>query len=102
MKTLNALFISLVLILAAAICEAQTSAPAKPVVKPVPTAQSKSTITPVVTYDQIKAPKLPDFHPQAPERFVLPNGMVVFLQVDHELPLIDGFVRIRGGSREVS
>ena len=30
----------------------------------------------------------------------LPNGMVIFLQEDHELPLIDGTIRIRGGSRE--
>ena len=30
----------------------------------------------------------------------LPNGMVIFLQEDHELPLIDGTIRIRGGSRD--
>ena len=44
-------------------------------------------------------PPLPAFHPQEPKRIVLPNGMVIFLQEDHELPLIDGVARIRGGSR---
>ncbi len=42
---------------------------------------------------------LPAFHPQEPKRIQLPNGMVIFLQEDHELPTIDGFARIRGGSR---
>ena len=28
----------------------------------------------------------------------LPNGMVIFLQEDHELPLISATARIRGGS----
>jgi zinc protease len=50
-------------------------------------------------WQQINIPPLPPFHPQEPHRFVLPNGMVIFLQEDHELPLIDGVARIRGGSR---
>jgi zinc protease len=50
-------------------------------------------------WQQINIPPLPPFHPQEPRRFVLPNGMVIFLQEDHELPLIDGVARIRGGSR---
>jgi len=50
-------------------------------------------------WQQITIPPLPPFHPQEPKRFELPNGMVVFLQEDHELPLIDGSARIRGGSR---
>jgi len=40
------------------------------------------------------------FSPQEPRRIALPNGLVVFLQEDHELPLIQGSVQIRGGSRE--
>ena len=48
---------------------------------------------------QIPIPSLPAFHPQEPKRIELPNGMVVFLQEDHELPIIDGTARIRGGSR---
>jgi zinc protease len=48
---------------------------------------------------QIKIAPLPPFHPQEPKRIELPNGMVIFLQEDHELPLIDGIARIRGGAR---
>src|SRR5438067_7923211 len=50
-------------------------------------------------WQQIKVPPLPAFHPQEPKRVELPNGMVIFLQEDHELPLIDLTARIRGGSR---
>jgi len=50
---------------------------------------------------QIAIPKLPAFHPVQPKRIQLPNGMVVFLQEDHELPIIDGTARIRGGERWV-
>jgi len=50
-------------------------------------------------WQQIKIPPLPSFRPQEPKRIELPNGMVIFLQEDHELPLIDGVARIRGGSR---
>jgi zinc protease len=51
------------------------------------------------SWQEINIPPLPAFHPQEPKRFVLPNGMIIFLQEDHELPLIDGIARIRGGSR---
>src|SRR6266498_6117835 len=50
-------------------------------------------------WKQIPIPKLPPFHPLEPKRVELPNGMVVFLQEDHELPLIGATARIRGGSR---
>jgi zinc protease len=50
-------------------------------------------------WQQIEIPSLPAFHPQEPKRIELPNGMVIFLQEDHELPLIDGVARVRGGSR---
>ncbi len=46
----------------------------------------------------IKQPPLPPFHPQEPKRIQLSNGMVIFLQEDHELPLIEGTALIRGGS----
>jgi zinc protease len=52
-------------------------------------------------WQKIPIPPLPAFHPQEPKRIALPNGMVIFLQEDHELPLIDGVARIRGGSRSV-
>jgi zinc protease len=50
-------------------------------------------------WQQIPIPPLHPFHPQEPKRIQLPNGMVIFLQEDHELPLIDGIARVRGGSR---
>jgi zinc protease len=50
------------------------------------------------TWKQIPIPPLRSFKPQQPKRIELSNGMVIFLQEDHELPLIDGTARIRGGS----
>src|SRR5216683_4966343 len=50
-------------------------------------------------WKKIPIPQLPTFHPQEPKRIELPNGLVIFLQEDHELPTIDGIARIRGGSR---
>jgi zinc protease len=47
---------------------------------------------------QIQIPPLAPFKPQQPKRIELKNGMVIFLQEDHELPLINGTARIRGGS----
>src|ERR1700728_795209 len=52
----------------------------------------------VTNWQQIPVPALPAFHPQQPKRIELSNGMVIFLQEDHELPFIDGSARIRGGS----
>jgi zinc protease len=49
-------------------------------------------------WKKIQAPPLHPFHPQQPRRVELDNGMVIFLQEDHELPLIRGTARIRGGS----
>ncbi len=56
----------------------------------------QSTVT---SWQKIPIPALPAFHPQQPKRVVLPNGMIIFLQEDHELPLISGTARIRGGAR---
>jgi zinc protease len=51
-------------------------------------------------WKQIAKPPLRAFTPPQPKRVALPNGMVVYLMEDHELPLIRGFARIRGGSRD--
>jgi len=59
--------------------------------------QPTSATAQATDWQQINVPPLPAFHPQVPKRIVLPNGMVVFLQEDHELPLIDGRARIRVG-----
>ena len=53
------------------------------------------------SWQQISIPPLPSFTPQQPKRIELANGMVIFLQEDHELPLIDTSARIRGGSVNV-
>ena len=52
-------------------------------------------------WKQIPIPKLPAFNPPKPKRIQLANGMVIFLQEDHELPLVEGTARIRGGERRV-
>jgi zinc protease len=52
------------------------------------------------TWQQIPIPPLPAFKPAQPKRIQLSNGMVIFLQEDHELPLIQGFARIRGGKAQ--
>jgi zinc protease len=52
----------------------------------------------VQSWKQVPIPPLPAFKPQQPKRIELANGMVIFLQEDHELPLINGSARIRGGS----
>ena len=49
-------------------------------------------------WQKVPIPPLPAFKPQQPKRIQLSNGMVIFLQEDHELPLIDASARIRGGS----
>jgi zinc protease len=61
----------------------------------VSTPQAASQAT---SWTQIPVPTLPTFHPPQPKRIPLSNGMVIFLQEDHELPLIDASARIRGGS----
>ena len=61
-----------------------------------PAARAQAT-----SWKQIPIPRLPEFHPHEPTRIVLSNGMVIFLQEDHELPLISAFANVRSGSREV-
>jgi zinc protease len=56
------------------------------------------TAKPAAPWKQIPIPPLPPFHPQEPRRIQLANGMVIFLQEDHELPVVGGTMRIRGGS----
>ncbi len=51
-------------------------------------------------WKEIRPRTLHAFHPQVPKRIQLSNGMVIFLQEDHELPLVRGTARIRGGSRD--
>ncbi|WP_263409253.1 M16 family metallopeptidase [Terriglobus tenax] len=49
---------------------------------------------------KIPTPPLHEFKPVQPKRIDLKNGVIIFLQEDHELPFIDGSINVRGGSRE--
>jgi zinc protease len=73
--------------------DAQQSAPAKPETTPKPA----STAQP---WKKIAIPPLHAFKPVQPRRIELSNGLVIFLQEDHELPFINGSILIRGGSRD--
>jgi zinc protease len=90
---------------------AQSPSPAPPApasqgnqpAKPGPaqkTAQSPAPAASAEPWKQIPIPPLPAFHPPVPKRVELANGMVVFLQEDHELPLISATARIHGGARD--
>src|SRR5580692_920911 len=70
-------------------------------------AAAASSLAPIVLFAQQDKPwekipvaKLPDFKPQQPKRIELKNGIVIFLQEDHELPFVSGSVLIPGGSRD--
>ncbi|MGB8261793.1 MAG: pitrilysin family protein [Terracidiphilus sp.] len=51
-------------------------------------------------WEQIPTPKLHDFKPVQPKRIALKNGIVLFLEEDHELPFVSGSVLIPQGSRD--
>ena len=51
-------------------------------------------------WEKIPTPKLHEFKPQQPKRIALKNGIVLFLQEDHELPFVSGSILIPGGSRD--
>src|SRR5579859_6454821 len=51
-------------------------------------------------WEKISIPPLHSFNPQQPKRIELKNGVVIFLQEDHELPFVSGYVLIPGGSRD--
>src|SRR5262245_34257394 len=95
-RVIASFFLTLGLLLSAS----AQSAPSSPQKSPAP-AQSPSA-KPVIppSWEQIPIRPLRPFKPQQPRRVVLPNGLVIFLQEDHELPLINGTIRIRGGSRD--
>ena len=57
--------------------------------------------SPLQPWKSIPIPPLNAFKPVEPTRITLPNGVQIFLEEDHELPFISGFVRVRGGSRDV-
>ncbi len=62
-----------------------------------PAGNTKTTAQP---WKNIPIPPLHAFKPEQPKRIELANGLVIFLQEDHELPFINGTILIRGGSRD--
>ncbi|RRA47414.1 pitrilysin family protein [Acidipila sp. EB88] len=76
------------------------------------TAHAQQTTHPVVPPDarnaalpgawqQLNLHPLAPFVPHKPRRIELPNGALILLQEDHELPFISGFIEMHGGSRDV-
>jgi len=51
-------------------------------------------------WEKIPIPPLHAFHPRQPKRIELKNGIVIFLQEDHELPFVYGSVLVPGGSED--
>ncbi len=70
----------------------------KPAAKPAAAPASKPAIS--QPWKKIPVPPLHAFKPVQPRRIELANGLVLFLQEDHELPFISGSILIRGGSRD--
>jgi zinc protease len=64
------------------------------------TPSAAPTAAEVQPWKQIPIPPLHAFKPAQPRRIELPNGLVIFLQEDHELPFINGTILIRGGNRD--
>src|SRR5271156_1980309 len=95
MKTLSTarLAVAVFPILLSTIASEAQSAPAKPET----TAQPAALAQP---WKKIPIPPLHAFKPEQPKRIELANGLVIFLQEDHELPFINGTILIRGGSRD--
>ena len=52
-------------------------------------------------WEKIPVPPLHAFNPHQPKRIELKNGIVIFLQEDHELPFISGSVLIPGDRKSV-
>src|SRR6185312_2888622 len=71
---------------------AQSPAKAKP-------ARTSTQVT-AQPWTKIVIPPLHAFKPVQPRRIELANGLLLFLQEDHELPFINGSILIRGGSRD--
>jgi len=51
-------------------------------------------------WEKIPIPPLKEFKPKQPKRIELNNGIVIFLQEDHELPFVSGTILIPGGARD--
>ncbi len=52
-------------------------------------------------WEQLALHPLAPFKPVEPRRVELPNGALLLLQEDHELPFVNGFIEMHGGGRNV-
>ncbi len=68
---------------------------------PVIPPDARESSGPPAAWEQIAVPTLPPFQPVEPKRVQLPNGIVLLLEEDHELPFINGFIEMHGGDRDV-
>ena len=93
------LFAASMLLPAGQPASAQAADAAQPAAKTTGAAPAKSPAQ-TQPWKGIPIPPLHAFKPEQPKRIELANGLVIFLQEDHELPFIDGTILIRGGSRE--
>ena len=92
MRSSRLAFLTAPILLATLSCPAQTA---------TATAPTSTHTTQAQPWTKIPIPPLHAFKPQQPTRIELPNGLVIFLQEDHDLPFINGTILIRGGSRDV-
>lgn len=65
----------------------------------VPVAASHAVLAQAKDYKSLSYPAMRPFTVPQPEKVVLPNGMVILLLEDHELPLVEITARIRTGTR---
>ncbi len=63
------------------------------------TSLSRPAVATAKHYTELTFPPLPEVQVPAYDRFQLPNGMVVYLMEDHELPLVGGTALIATGDR---
>jgi zinc protease len=56
---------------------------------------------PAAAWEKLTIPPLAPFKPVEPKRVELPNGVLILLEEDHDLPFINGFVEMHGGGREL-
>ncbi len=85
-----------VLLLAGAVYAQDSAAPGHPVIPP-----DASQAAQPGAWEKLNVPALPPFEPVQPRRVELPNGALLLLQEDHDLPFINGFIEMHGGSRDL-
>jgi zinc protease len=83
---------------AACILLSATHGPLAQTAPPSPAKAAAPSSAQAQPWKSIAIPPLHAFKPTQPKRIELANGLVIFLQEDHELPFVDGTILIRGGS----